>query len=359
MFRRTFYFELYFKFKELNMKNFLLLLICFLFSYQKHSFCNENTVSTENYFQKIHEYCEKELPWPNPYLELEAFLEQAQKLNKELLPLDVQCTLTLLKERQNENSHLLFTGLPLDQNLIATPIFLNLSEKKSFISELNLSLFGTFLGQPFNYIQEEGGNIFRNIRPTQENTDEQTSDSSNAILELHTETAFHPIKPDFLMLYCLRTDRDGKAYTLVSDLCKVLAELDEETILELEKDQFRAAIDYSFGNFNWDKYTPIAEPIIYQDRTRVTYEHFMIANSPEGQKALEKMTYAVRKVQEKILLQPGDLLIIDNKRAIHGRTAFRMYGDGHDRWLQRMYISIDERFLNSLPFHGRVITKQF
>jgi alpha-ketoglutarate-dependent taurine dioxygenase len=342
------------------MNKFLFFLFIVLLFFRHSSYCQNTSDYIENCYSALEVYCKHENNFINPYLDLEAFLEQSQKVNKELLPQSIQRSLSDFKNRQTEECYLLFTGLPTDQNLMPTPITLNVkSHKQSFISEFCLSLFGTFIGQPFNYIQEEDGNIFRNIRPTKENVSEQTSDSSDAILELHTETAFHPLKPDFLMLYCLRTDRDGQAYTLVSELNKVLEELDEETIVELEKNQFHAVIDYSFGNLNRDKFTPEAEPIIYQDRTCVTYEHMMIADTPKGRQALEKMTSAVRKVQEKILLQPGNLLIVDNKRAIHGRTSFHMYDDGFDRWLQRMYVSTDERFLNSIPFFGRIITKQF
>ena len=36
-------------------------------------------------------------------------------------------------------------------------------------------------------------------------------------------------------------------------------------------------------------------------------------------------------------LEPGDLLMVDNRRAVHARTAFRPRYDGQDRWLQRVY----------------------
>jgi L-asparagine oxygenase len=43
------------------------------------------------------------------------------------------------------------------------------------------------------------------------------------------------------------------------------------------------------------------------------------------------------------VLQPGDLLIVDNRRAIHARTAFTPRYDGRDRWLQRMFVVEDLR----------------
>ncbi len=38
-----------------------------------------------------------------------------------------------------------------------------------------------------------------------------------------------------------------------------------------------------------------------------------------------------------VALRPGDLLVLDNRRAVHARTAFTPRFDGTDRWLQRVY----------------------
>ena len=43
--------------------------------------------------------------------------------------------------------------------------------------------------------------------------------------------------------------------------------------------------------------------------------------------------------KEGILLEAGDLLIVDNRRAVHGRNQFQAYFDGYDRWLQRGYVT--------------------
>jgi alpha-ketoglutarate-dependent taurine dioxygenase len=39
-----------------------------------------------------------------------------------------------------------------------------------------------------------------------------------------------------------------------------------------------------------------------------------------------------------IWLAPGDLLVIDNRRAVHGRPAFRSSFSGRRRWMQRAYV---------------------
>jgi len=39
-----------------------------------------------------------------------------------------------------------------------------------------------------------------------------------------------------------------------------------------------------------------------------------------------------------VCLTPGELLIIDNRKGAHARTAFTAAFDGYDRWLHRVYV---------------------
>ncbi len=43
-------------------------------------------------------------------------------------------------------------------------------------------------------------------------------------------------------------------------------------------------------------------------------------------------------VRHEIQLQAGDLLVIDNRRCLHGRNSFVPRHDGTDRWLERVYV---------------------
>ena len=52
-------------------------------------------------------------------------------------------------------------------------------------------------------------------------------------------------------------------------------------------------------------------------------------------------------LQRSVRLGPGDLLVIDNKRCAHARSAYEARFDGQDRWLQRAYVRRDIRMLTS------------
>jgi L-asparagine oxygenase len=61
---------------------------------------------------------------------------------------------------------------------------------------------------------------------------------------------------------------------------------------------------------------------------------------------------AVRRSTEHVILQSGDILVIDNRRAVHGRTPFNPRYDGTDRWLKRALVVTE---LPAEDVVGRVI----
>ena len=55
-------------------------------------------------------------------------------------------------------------------------------------------------------------------------------------------------------------------------------------------------------------------------------------------------------------VEPGDLLIVDNHGALHGRTPFSRRGDGRDRWLLRTFVARDlARSAKDRPGNGRIV----
>ena len=73
--------------------------------------------------------------------------------------------------------------------------------------------------------------------------------------------------------------------------------------------------------------------------------------------ALEELELAIQKCIKEIVLKTGDLLVIDNRKTIHGRKPFQARYDGTDRWVQRVLVRkelppIDQR-------DGRIITTTF
>jgi hypothetical protein len=164
------------------------------------------------------------------------------------------------------------------------------------------------------------------------------------------------------MLYCLRGDRSKKAFTLISSLKKALVKLDSETLAQLRKREYQTGVDVSFGNRDKTLYVKELIPVLYgeDDDMMITYDlDLMVGISREAREALDVLKNVLLSVREGILLEPGDLLIFDNRRVVHGRAAYDAFFDGQDRWLQRSYISRDVDFATQVTSTGRVVRTEF
>jgi L-asparagine oxygenase len=60
-------------------------------------------------------------------------------------------------------------------------------------------------------------------------------------------------------------------------------------------------------------------------------------------RAMASLREALEEVTNTVYFEPGDMVIVDNRVALHGRTAFEPRYDGLDRWLHRVFIQVDGR----------------
>ena len=80
----------------------------------------------------------------------------------------------------------------------------------------------------------------------------------------------------------------------------------------------------------------------------LVYDELLMRGTNEcAQTALAELHRVVKMVTQTVVLGDGDLLVIDNDRAVHGRTPFVPRYDGTDRWLKRALV------VRELP-HGDV-----
>lgn len=196
-------------------------------------------------------------------------------------------------------------------------------------------------GYPISFIQEQKGYLIQNIIPVFKTETEQISTSSKVELALHTEAAFHPHKPDYVMLLCLRGD-DSAATTLAC-VDKIISLLDRDTIDCLSQPWFVTGVDKSFERPFDNNFSDITTPILFFDKNKneykMIYDHDLMkpTNNFAGL-ALELFNDAIKNSIEEVYLSAGDLLLIDNSKVIHGRKPFQPKYDGTDRWLQRLLV---------------------
>lgn len=215
-----------------------------------------------------------------------------------------------------------------------------------------LLLLANRLGKAIGYDREQHGRLIQDIFPIRTREFEQVSTSSRVKLGSHTETAFHPYKPRYVMLMCLRGDPSAATtYAIVDDIVEFLSE-DELEILQT--DAFVTTVDPSFmTNGESDARVPLTPLTLSPGRSVLVYDELLMSGlTPEAIAALAALHTAVRKATRSVVLQAGEVLVLDNERVVHGRTPFAPRYDGTDRWLKRALVV---RELPSESICGRVI----
>src|ERR1700683_3124993 len=296
-----------------------------------------------------------------PQDDLEEFIIRAT-LVFHSIPERLRRCLLEFKRFGNREGVLLIRGLPVDAELPPTPRDSGRSTAKStYVSELALATFGSPLGESISYLQEKNGEFYRNICPTARNEREWSSESSLDLLPFHTEAAFHPFLPSYVMLYCLRSDHDMRARTMVASIRRIAPRLVESDIEILRQNIFETGIDYSFGSSTGKRGGGLVTAICYgaNDDPYLRYDPgLMTPHGSEGQEVMTRLDAVIDDLASYVCLRPGDLLIIDNRRTVHARTEFVPRYDGLDRWLQRSYL-VDGLAESARDRDGRVINTSF
>lgn len=300
-------------------------------------------------------------PWPiipaPPFAAgIEPFMQAAGHAAR-LLPAVVHDALVDFADEAHRSGALLLRRLPVGE-LPPTPPTPTTPSAKDSVSELTLLAVARRLGQPVGYEPEHGGDIVQNIVPTRSAGDRQVSTSSKVQLMFHTEAAFHPHRPRFLLLLCLRCD--PAAETTLSSILEVMPQLPADVLEVLFQPRFRTAVDESYLHGR-DNVLSAPMAVLSGDRRRpsmVFDADLMVGTDAEADDALRVLGDATAACHTSVALQPGELLIVDNTVAVHGRSPFTPRFDGADRWLQRAFV-VSDLAPSAADRRGRVITTRF
>lgn len=288
--------------------------------------------------KKIHHFLNG-IPY-SPYTNLEEFIVEACK-GVSLLPSEFLLKLTKFRSWGEEApGAILLKNMPLDKDLPNTPANARKVNKPSFISEASILLISSLIGQPFSYALEKNGEIIQNLCPVERQRKTASSEGFDYDLELHTDNAFHDARPDYLMLFCIRADHDKNAATFVSSIKIAYNKIAEEHRQLLRERLFLLKAPDSFNNM-----VPVSKPtsLIFGRETSPLATLSLNKGVVEpltakAQEAFAAFAVALRDLVHPVYLNPGDLLIINNYKVVHGRSSFDPRFDGQDRWLQRVYL---------------------
>ncbi|MFI1884488.1 clavaminate synthase Cs1 [Streptomyces jumonjinensis] len=279
-----------------------------------------------------------------PRADLYGFLQQAKELS-ERLPEGLAAALDSFNAEGSEAGYLLLRGLPVvEDELPPTPSSTPAPvDRRRTAMEAMLALAGRRLGLHTGYQELRSGTVYHDVYPSP-GAHYLSSETSETLLEFHTEMAYHVLQPNYVMLACSRADHERRAETLVGSVRRALPLLSEEVRTRLFDRKLPCCVDVAFRGGEEDPgaiaevkplYGNVNDPYLGYDRELLAPEE------PEDKEAVAALSQALDDVTESVKLTPGDLLIIDNFRTTHARTPFTPRWDGLDRWLHRVYIRTD------------------
>lgn len=270
---------------------------------------------------------------------------------------DLLGALLTFRVASSHDGVLLLRGMPVDAQLPPTPpdgVFGG-DWRDLAVSTIGQLMVMSALGDVVAYADEKDGRLVQDVAPIPGAQDRQEN-SGSVLLELHTEDGFHPHKPDFLSLFGLRADHDRRAFTLAGGLRPILPLLDPRHAATLRRPEFRIRLASSFVGDRVVFADPV--PVLAgsdEDPDLCVDFHAMEALTPAADDALEALRRLVLSGLVGTVLGPGDLLIVDNGKAVHGRTAFTPRHRHDDRWLRRCFAVSDLRASRpALRPHSRV-----
>lgn len=259
------------------------------------------------------------------------------------LPISLRRALRRFRRDSGTRGALLVRGLPVaEPDLPATPLVDGSVQRSVSVSAAILLLCATQLGDPSAFLAEKSGALVQDVVPVPGKEDFQ-GNAGSVLLSFHNENAFHPHRPDFVMLLCLRADHDAVAGLRTACVREVLPLLSERSREALFAADFVTHAPPSFGSGGGE--TP-RHPVLFGDPDDPDMRIDLAATVPltdRARAALDELGRAFDRAARTIVLMPGDLAIVDNRVTTHGRTAFRPRYDGCDRWLQRTFVATDLR----------------
>ena len=237
---------------------------------------------------------------------------------------------------------LTISNLPMPaEALPPTPTVPNSVERAATTPATLAMLLGSTLGAVIAYRQEKQGALVQNVVPVPALAGSQ-SNGGSVRLEFHTENAFHPHRPDFVGLLCLRPAHEDQVGTQVASIRRALPLIDEQTRTVLQQPRFRTEAPPSFRSAGLSDPRPVLSGA--PEDPDICVDFHATSGLDEGaDKALVQLREALWAVRSDVVLRPGDMIFVDNRLVVHGRVAFSPRYDGNDRWLHRVFVHLDHR----------------
>jgi Fe(II)/alpha-ketoglutarate-dependent arginine beta-hydroxylase len=233
----------------------------------------------------------------------------------------------------------------------------------TFPEDAFFMLCASLLGEPFGWATQQGSRLLHDIVPIRGHEELQLNSASTARIWWHVEDAFHPFRAEYLGMMCLRNpDRVATTYApvtsvkLAPDVVEVLFQRrfvirpDESHQIEADSDLAGggALVRRSYERVGRMRDEPTRIAVLFGDPEAPYLRldpYFMdrTPDDPDAEAALQALCTELDRALTEVALLPGQVIFVDNYRAVHGRNPFRPRYDGRDRWMKRVNVTRDLR----------------
>ena len=271
---------------------------------------------------------------------MEGFISNANILSLRL-PSRIKRELEKFKKSGDKYGALLIRNLP-NEPFVITP-----KDNKEHVGETTIlaniqALFNEYMGHMVSYEAEGDGYLFQDMVPNKELSKTQTSLGSNVELELHTEQAFSDYRPDYLSLACIKGDTN--AYTFFLHVNQIIEQMTHEEICYLENKNWKIGVDMSFALNGCDFAARGPLSILKYDGEHydlVFDQDLLMAETKIAGQMIDEIVNVYYNCRNGYVLQPGEILMLDNHKVVHGRSVFQPRFDGNDRFIVRSFVMND------------------
>ncbi len=279
-------------------------------------------------------------------------------------------TPTLIRDRVSSSAYLHLQGVFDAAALVDTPTeFFPVPDTPGTIAgrAAALAMHGAAHVETIAYGSENDGNLFVNLVTIPGSG--ALPEKSKKSMRGHTDGVSFPFNgdddagdkriapaPDLVTLVGLRNP--GSVPTRLMPLPDLLTHMSADEVNELKKAQYSIRTQKTFiqgmKRILGKELVVEDEPILKTtpEGTYIRYSHSsVVASVSDGpaEKASSKLEEACSKIAIPIVVQPGDLLIVNNRLSLHGRGEVGGEAGGQSRWLLRTY-GLDT---SNLPLHKR------
>ncbi|MFF0063126.1 TauD/TfdA family dioxygenase [Streptomyces sp. NPDC005279] len=255
------------------------------------------------------------------------------------VPGRLRTALTDFREGTSSSGYLLVKGVATGE-LPDTPLAYGTQALVGHATNGTLALVADVLGSLIGYADEKNGDLFHDVHPVR-GEEERMENSGSIAFDFHTENVHHPLRPDFLGLLSLRQGHEGTTATRVASIRHAVAHLSEAETDMLRRLRFRSQFPTSFTRgAAGERPTTAEHRVLFGNPGREFLRFDSFNTEPAGveaEQAMESLVEALEAVCVEVVLEPGDLMLVNNHIAAHGRSAFTPRYDGRDRWLRRFY----------------------